>query len=544
MNILGYEINIEKKQESTPIQPKSNYDFGSGLYYGQPYSIINKVWDGEKTLGELGTPIRNIPDYQILRIRAYDAYAKADVVKIICSKFFYWVVGSGLKLQVEPNRTVLESEGVSTDYTKFQKLAEARFQVYSNSKESDYLKQKSLHELALDFFQGKFLGGDVLCIMRFDDNGPNVQFVSGEHVQSPGIDTTFLIKAKNRGNRIEHGIELDKKGTHIAYYVCTIGEDDFIGTFERILAKGEYTGKTMAWMISGNKISPDHVRSVPAISQALEKISKLDRYTEAAVGKAEQAAKIANFIEHNKDSTGESVYDSVLAAKRREPVNTSTDVMVLGDGLATRITETTSNQTFNMPIGSTIKSFSTDIESDFNQFHNAVFNIISAGLDVPPEVAMQMYNSNYSASRAAINGWGYVVDIHREKFSNDFYIPFYKAWLEFEILRNKIEAPDFISSVVSGNFMVTESYSQCRFIGKNMPHIDPLKEIKAVREALGINGADPLISREQADEMLGYGNWYDNFMKNQEESKIIPKQVVVDNNSSNSNTKTGANVKK
>jgi capsid protein len=532
MNILGIEINRAKKQEVIIEEPKSEFPFGNGAYYGQPYTVINKVWDGEKTLGELGTPIRNIPDYQLLRIRAYDAYAKADVVKIICSKFFYWVIGSGLKLQAEPNRTVLESEGISFDYAKFQKLVEARFQIYASSKQGDYLKQKSLHELALDFFQGKFLGGDVLCIMRFDNNGPNVQFVSGEHVQSPTLDNNFLTEAEARGNRIEHGIELDKKGAHIAYYICVVSSENPLGEVERIEAKGEYTGKTMAWMICGNKISPDHVRAVPAISQALEKISKLDRYTEASVGKAEQAAKIANFIEHDKNSTGENVYDQVLAAKRREPISTSTDTMALADGLANRITETTSNQTFNMPIGATMKSFSTNIESDFNQFHTAIFNIISAGLDVPPEVAMQMYNSNYSASIAAINGCGYVVDIHREKFANDFYIPFYKAWLEFEILKNKIEAPEFVNGIVTDNFMVTESYSQCRFTGKNMPHIDPLKEIKAVREALGIDGADPLISREQADEMLGYGNWYDNFMKNQEEKKIIPTpQVIVDNSS-------------
>lgn len=531
MKIFGFEIKQLKSNDIIAAEPSSNYQYDN--YYGQPYNVINKVWDGEKTLGELGTPVRNIPNYELLRIRAYDAYAKADVVKIICSKFFYWVIGSGLKLQAEPNRIVLDSEGISTDYAKFQKLVEARFQIYSSSKQADYLKEKSLHDLALDFFQGKFLGGDVLCIMRFDDNGPNVQFVSGEHVQTPTIDNKFIIEAEARGNRVEHGIELDKKGAHVAYFVCIVGSDNPYGEFERIVAKGKVSGKTMAWMISGNKISPDHIRAVPAISQALEKIAKLDRYTEAAVGKAEQAAKIANYIEHSKDSTGESVYDSVLAAKRREPINNSTDVMTLGDGLANRITETTSNQTFNMPIGSTMKSFSTNIESDFDQFHKAIFNIISAGLDVPPEVAMQMYNSNYSASRAAINGWGYVVDIHRQKFANEFYIPFYKAWLEFEILKNKIEAPEFVNAIVTGNFMITDSYTQCRFTGKNMPHIDPLKEIKAIREMLGVDGAIALISREQATEMLGAGQWDENFMKNLEEEKIIPVQEPIVDNSSN-----------
>ncbi len=116
------------------------------------------------------------------------------------------------------------------------------------------------------------------------------------------------------------------------------------------------------------------------LSRSLEKIAKLDRYTEAAVGKAEQAAKISNFIKHDKNSTGEDPYRQMVAAKRFETTEGSDNPYVLGDGLANRITETTSNQTFNMPIGATIEQFSTNIESDFGVFHAHVFNIISAGL--------------------------------------------------------------------------------------------------------------------------------------------------------------------
>jgi capsid protein len=522
MNILGIEINIGKKQEesqSRSVDPRSYYFDG---IYGHNYTPIARVWDGEKTLGELGSPIMNVPDYNVLRIRSYDAYTKSDIVRIITSKYFHWVVGSGLKLQAEPNEVVLESEGIALDLAKFQKMVEARFMIYAKSKQADYLKQKSLHEIALDALQGKVLGGDVLAIMRFDDNGPNLQIVSGSHVKSPGLESEYFTKAEDRGNNIKHGVEVDKKGKHVAYYVCKESKDNLLEEFDRIEAIGLKTGKTMAWLISAKKISPDHVRAVPEISQSLEKIAKLDRYTEAAVGKAEQAAKISNFIKHDKSSTGEDPYRQMVAAKRFETTEGSENPYVLGDGLANRITETTSNQTFNMPIGATIEQFSTNIESDFGVFHAHVFNIISAGLEVPPEVAMQMYNSNYSASRAAINAWGYVVDNLREKIANEVYVPFYKAWLEFEIIKNKIDAPDYVKAVNTKNFMALEAYAQCRFTGKNMPHIDPLKEVKAINEALLQN----LISREQATENLGYGSWEENFKKKMEEDKLIPEPKV------------------
>jgi capsid protein len=263
----------------------------------------------------------------------------------------------------------------------------------------------------------------------------------------------------------------------------------------------------------------------------LEKINKLDRYTEAAVTKAEQAAKIVYTIEHKEFSTGESPLDQVVARKRNPGIisNANGDESnpnVLADGLANRITETTSGQTFNLPNGASFEAFSSDIETNFSEFNGTIFKQISAGLDIPPEVAMQEYNSNYSASRAAINSFGYIIVINRTKFANDFYIPFYKLWLEWQILNKKITAPGYIENIT--NFMVTESYTQCRFTGKNMPHIDPLKEIKAVREMLGIDGATPLISREQATEMLNAGQWDENFMKYMEEEGIIPEEEIED----------------
>lgn len=534
LGIFGYEKK-SKKNESND-QPSSVVVQGDiRNSFGWNYPVVNKVWDGEKTLGELGAVVRHVPDYDLLRLRAYGAYATQDIVKIIASKHFYWTIGSGLKLQCEPNRNVLETEGLSEiNFAKFQKDVETRFMVYSNSKQCDFLKEKNLHQLALDFYQGKFLGGDALCVIRYDDYGPNAQFISGEHIRNPEIDSKFYQDAKDNGNSIEHGIEIDSRGKHIAYFVNVKPKGkDLIVNYERIPAYGDKTKKRLAWMISGEKVSPDHVRSVPAISQSLEKINKLDRYTEASVTKAEQAANIVYTIVHDKDSTGESPTDRAIQQKRNPNVllpDMPSD-RVLADGLANKITETTSGQAFNMTNGSKLESFSTSIEGSFSEFHEAVFNTISAGVDIPPEVAMQKYNSNYSASRAAINSFGYIISINRVSFANQFYIPFYKLWLEHQILTNKIKAEGYLENI--DNFMVTESFAQCRFIGKNMPHIDPLKEIKAVREMLGIDDQSPLISREQATELLNMGQWDENFMKSLEEENIIPKEIVEPKNTDN-----------
>lgn len=531
MKLFGYTF-FEKVEESSSIpsaQPKSTVYQETDISYGPSYPIINKKWDGEKSLGELGVVIRNIPDYERLRLRSYHAYATIDTVKIIASKFFYLTIGSGLKLQAEPNRTVLKSEGITNDdavYTDFQKLTEMRFMVHANSKQCDYLQEKNLHELAMDAYQGSFLGGDMLAIARFNDNGPNVQLISGEFIQNPGIDTEYFTAAEKLKNVIREGIEIDKNGRHVAYYVRVTVNND-VDKFERIPAVGAKSGKRLAWLISGKKISPDHLRAVPAMSQSLEKINKLDRYVEATVTKAEQGANVVHTLIHKDFSTGEGIVERAVAQKRGDTVLpvSDQDTKALGDGLANKIIQTAGGMAYNLPVGSELKSFQSTVETAFGDFHSSVFKSISAGSDIPPEVAMGEYNSNYSASRAAINTFGYTTIVNRQDFANKFYIPFYKLWLEWQILNKKITAPGYIENM--DNFMVTESYAQCRFTGKNMPHIDPLKEIKAVREMLGIDGAEPLISREQAVEMLNAGQWDENFMKYLEEEKIIPAEKKI-----------------
>ena len=83
---------VEPKEEIKSIAYQED-----NLSYGVRYPVINKVWDGEKTLGELGAVVRNIPDYERLRLRSYDAYATKDVVKSFASKYFIWTISSGLR---------------------------------------------------------------------------------------------------------------------------------------------------------------------------------------------------------------------------------------------------------------------------------------------------------------------------------------------------------------------------------------------------------------------------------------------------------------
>jgi len=520
MNIFSFLNKKEKAvvvQDVPAVQPVSAISSGvSSPWYG----IRTESFDGEKTPGEMGNVINLVPEHHSLRLRAFEAELKSDVVKIITGKFFKWVIGSGLKLQVEPNEKVLASEGISENLIDFRNLAEARFNIYSASKKSDFSNMSNLHEKANEAYKTAFIGGDCLVVLRVLKGNINVQVIDGQEVSSPFFDNKYHDEAKARGNKIRHGIELAPNGEHVAFFVAK-DTDDLITDYVRIEAKSATTGRLMCWMVYGSKHRINHHRGIPQITAILEKVEKLDRYTEASVGGAEERAKIAYAVEHSRFSNGENPILGNI--KKNLGVATEDDPHLLGEALSKNIASTTGKQTFNMPVGSKLASLASSLENQYPAFFEAVFVQLCAACDIPPEVALQKYSSNYSASRAAINGWGYIVDIYRKDFANNFYKNFYNLWLEIEILKNKIPAPGYLQALKEDNYMALESYNNCKFTGVNMPHIDPLKEVKAIREMLGdpLSGKAPLISHDRASEQLNQGEWSENFIKYKEEQKII-----------------------
>jgi capsid protein len=518
--MLGFQSDTDFPLNTPqPKEQKIESNFSSGDFSPWQPLVLNQAFDGEKTPGEMGAIVNLIPMHQALRARAYEADLKTDVIKIITGRFFKWVVGTGLKLQSEPNEVVLRSEGINDSLIDFRKITEARFQVYSGSTFSDYSHQTNLHERAEEAFRSAFLGGDCLIICRIENGVLNTQVIDGQEVVNPDKDS-YYTDAKNAGNYIEQGIEISEKGEHVAYFVRMRKIKEI--SIERIVAKGKTTGRTFAWMLYGTKHRINHQRGIPQISSILEKVSKLDRYTEASVAGAEERAKIVYAVEHNRDSTGENPIIDAMK-KNFNPGDAIQDSYKLAETVTKNIKLTTEKMAFNMPIGSKLSMLDSTQELQYEPFFRGVFVQLCAAVDIPPEVALQQYNSNYSASRAAINGWGYIVDIYRKKFSNNFYKKIYALWLEVEILKGKIDAPGYLKASEEDNYMALEAYTSARFTGNNMPHIDPLKEVKAIREMLGdpANGIPPLINLDKASELLNQGDWLENLQKYLEEIKNL-----------------------
>ncbi|MBL4809479.1 MAG: phage portal protein [Phycisphaerales bacterium] len=479
------EINVEKN--------KPTASFGT---YGRAYAI---PYDGEKNAGEIGPAFDYILDFDMLRIRSWQSYLESDISQTILNKYVLWMIDEGLKLQSSPANNVLAQNGINVDTEKFNEITESRFSIWAGSTMSAFNGMTSLNGIAKEVYKNSKIGGDCLVVLRLIDGIVKVQLIDGAHIQ-----TDFTTGKPENGNKIVQGIEIDKNGKHVAFYVKTATLE-----YERISAFGEQSGLVMAFMVYGSKFRVDNHRGMPILGTSLESLAKIDRYKEAAVGSAEERQKIPYSIEHDNFSSGESPLASQIASAFDAGQSTTTDNAVDSNGeiLANTVAVSTNKQVFNMPIGAKLKALNSQNEMFFESFYSTIANTVCSAIGIPPNVAFSIYNDSFSASRTATKDWEHTMTVERKDFSFQFYQKVYSFWLHIQILQNKIQAPGYLTAFSNGDIMTIEAWRKSRFTGAMFPHIDPLKEVKAEREKLGDTGKSiPLTTVERATEILNGGD--------------------------------------
>lgn len=496
---------IERINPFKKVEGKSSKRINANYWGGGNYrTLLQMPFNGEKNLGEIG-PIKSYRlDYMGLSFRSWQSYLESEITQTVINKYITWVIGKGLKLQSEPMKDLLASEKITINSQEFSSAVESRFCAFSKSKNSHYSGMLNLNLIQALALKNAIVGGDVLVILRYENDCVNVQLVDGYHVISPLYGDEYYPKALSNGNRIENGIELSPKNEHVAYYVKRPG----IGLqVDRVPAKGESSGLTMAFLVYGSEYRLDNVRGMPLISVVLETLKKLERYKEATVGSAEERQKIPYFIKHELGSTGESPLTNQMSkAYDADSIDNDLPRDVQGKQLADTVAATTNKMTYNMPVGSALEALESKNELHFKDFYTVNIDLICASIEIPPNVAMSKYESNFSASRAALKDWEHTLHVKRDRFAFQFMQPIYDFWLETEILKNKIQAVGYLIARLKNNYMVLEGYRSARFVGAPVPHIDPLKEVAAERLKLGTSGAAiPLTTVESATEKLNEG---------------------------------------
>lgn len=489
--------------------PKKEY---SGGTYPPGY-LFGYSFDGEQEPGALNDVYLYDVDYYELAKRAYTLVTINEYAEILAGRLTQFVVGTGLRLHPQPMRRLLKRLFKIELPKDFAKDLKELWSLIEDDPNISSTKELTLHGLAQIIFYNGFIAGDVLVIKRVKNKSLEYQVINGLSVMTGRSQNDV------NGNRIVDGVEIDENEVPVAYYIA---EKD--GKETRVPAR-DSKGRLIAWLVPVGKKRLGQPRAYTQLGAIMQKLHKIGQYSNSEVMAAETNAKFAAWIEQDKDSTGVNPIKSIPGLGRTihdvmsgttepsTPSNTETEKFKKA------LKRIASGLFIHMPKGQKLNSFDTKRPNvNHTAFVDGSMKYAYASGGVPFEVALMVFSNNFSASRASLKMFEFILEVIRKYTIEDhFYQIVYKQSFELECLKGNIKAEKYLALKNDDGYL-DNAYTKARFIGNKIPHIDEVKEVNAVLSK--IKGG--LSTFEQGLETLGIATDFDSLIERRkyEEAKI------------------------
>lgn len=425
--------------------------------------------NGSKFAGGFGPTKVLIPDYWTLRGRSTQLFETNLYARGLIRRLVTNIINTGLHLEAQPEETVL---GYPRDgLAEWSEEVETRFALWGAEPWlCDWIEQATFGEIQEAAFLEALIAGDCLVVLRQDPltKLPRVQLVRGDCVQSPGV-------LPRGGNKIEHGVELDAQGRHVAFW---IRQSD--GSARRLPAYGEKSGRRLAWLVYGSDKRLDQVRGKPILALALQAMLEIDRYRDSTQRKATINSMLAMFVE--KAQAGPGTRPMAAGAVRVGSIaNTEDAGAPRRFNVAEHIPGIVLDELAAGEVPRAFPSNGTDLA--FPEFERAIIAGVAWGYEVPPEILVLSFGSNYAASQAAINEFKIFLNRVRTRWGERFCQPIYVEWLLASVLAQKIAAKDLIDSWRDWKrYDLFCAWTSADWSGNIKPAVDLSKLVKAYGE--------------------------------------------------------------
>lgn len=451
-------------------------------------------FDGNKFEGGFGATEVLTPDYWTLRARSTQLFRTNIYARGIISRLVTNVITTGLALEALPDEKLL-------GYGRGELLpwsddVEDRFDLWAYAPQlCDYKGRESFGSLQARAKMAALISGDVLVVLHQDPltGIPRVRLVDGSRVQSP-FGTGINQPSVPEGHVIRHGVELDPRGQHVAYWILT-PTDKLERRVERLAAVGP-TGRRIAWLVYGHaERLLDDVRGDPILSIILQSLREVDRYREAVQRKATVNSVVAMFIKKEQEQAGSRPFTG--------------GAVVRGSGTTPNVPQPGGQKrTYNfaemlpgvvldeLAPGESPQGFSsTGTDERFGDFERTIVSAMAWSLQIPPEILTLSFNSNYSASQAAIQELRLTLQPWRQQWAESFCAPVYEEWLLSEVLAGRIKADGLLEAWRDPMASTTyHAWTGSDWTGAIKPHIDMGKTAKGYSQLI----AEGLITRDRA----------------------------------------------
>lgn len=427
-----------------------------------------------------------------LRIRGRDLYSGGGLGRGAPATMVTTVVGWGIKPKPKIDAEML---GMGEDAaTEWQKNALREFNLWAKTPMCDAARQHNFWALQELAFRSELVSGDVFVLFGTKENKRNpyqtvLRLLEADRVSTPQSTGNSEAKNTDDGGRIIDGVEINKDGEIVKYHVTTYHplSDETPGEVEwtEIDAYGKETGMpNVLHLMTAER--PEQHRGIPYVSGMIEQVKQLDRYLDAELAASIVHAMLTVFIIN--DGTQDDSFDSINDGIAEDDKVTDDPLRIeLGNG-----------NVYELPPGKKLdKIGESRAPTAFESFVSQVITMIGSSMEIPYEVLMHRYNSNFTAANAAMMDFWRVVKRYRQRFIETFNQPIYEAWLAEAVALGRIEAPGFFDDPA-----IREAWCGCQWIGASKGHVQPVQEANAAKiridtgistgetEAMEFNGSD------------------------------------------------------
>ncbi len=416
----------------------------------------------------------------LLRQRSRSLYMSAPLAVSAIKTNRTNIIGAGLrpkpKIDFEKLKMTVDEAEV------WERQAEKEFAIWAESKFCDITRVNDFYEMQQLVCMNWLLNGDACALIDFESEKNNcmpyslrLRLIESDRICNPnttGREVDLLKKAEN-GNRIYNGVEINSRGGAEAYYICNTYPASGLNIrkeWVRVEAYGKKTGIPNILMIFESE-RPEQYRGIPYLAPVIESLKQLTRYAEA-----ELMAAVLNGIFSLFIKTTAPTSDIPLAGFMSDDDRVSSDPNDYELGAGT-INVLNPDESIDV-----VDAKRPNI--NFDGFVSSMAKYIGAALEVPVEILIKAFNSNYSASRAALLEFFKAVKMKRVWLVNDFCKPVYELWLTEAVAKGRINAPGFFIDPA-----VKKAWCGCIWNGPAQGQIDPVKEITAaqMRVDLGVS---------------------------------------------------------
>lgn len=427
------------------------------------------------------------------------------------------VVGTGLTLKSEIGRELV---GLDEDAAKtWQRRTEAEFRLWGDKRENcDALGLSNFAGLEQLVLKSWLLSGDVFVLFKTAEPTPMNPYSLRLHViEADRISTPVWCTGKNfwnisvtegevpegkpgAGNAVHDGVEVDKSGRVVAYYICDRYPQSLMyaadkAEWVRVEAFGAETGMPNILHIAEAE-RPDQYRGVPFLTPVVENILQLRRYTESELMAALVQSFFTAWVETEADTNEFPLNDTDPLPEENETGPEDDDEYRMGPGTVLHLRK-----------GEKVQFGSPNIPTvGFDVFVKTISRTVGAALELPYEVLLKEFTSSYSASRGALLEAWEAFRMRRSWLVDGFCQPVYERWLAEAVALGRINAPGFFIDPLNRT-----AWCGAQWIGPVQGQLDPKKEAEAAL-ALASYGVK---TYQQITREFGGGD----FMTNAEELK-------------------------